>query len=158
MPSITIAGREVLFDEKDAALVLGFRWSVRVSNNTAYVQRLLYEGGKYCGYESLHRRIMQCPEGMVVDHINGDGLDNRRANLRICLQRQNLMNRRIHCNNRSGFKGVYHDPSCTLRPWRAEIRANGKKVRLGFFADPEDAHKAYLNAAARLHGDFARAS
>ncbi len=158
MPSITIAGREVLYDEVDASLVLGKKWAVSVSSNTAYIQRCIYEGGKYVGYESLHRLVARCPVGMVVDHVNGNGLDNRRENLRVCSHEQNLRNRKIHKNNRSGFKGVYYDPGCTQRPWRAEIKSNGKRVRLGFFADPQDAHKAYLEAAARLHGEFARAS
>lgn len=158
MPSMTIAGREVLYDEEDACHVVGKNWVVRVSGNTAYLQRCLYEEGSYAGYESLHRLIAGCPEGMVVDHVNGNGLDNRRENLRICSQQQNLRNRKIHKNNRSGFKGVYYDSGCTRRPWRAEIRANGKKIGLGYFVDPEEAHKAYLDASAKLHGEFARAS
>lgn len=157
MPSIQIAGRTVLFDKEDSHHFEQLIWTVRMSGTTCYVQRCVYRDGKYVGVESLHRLVTNCPSDMVVDHINGDGLDNRRANLRVCTQAENVRNRRIHSNNRSGFKGVYFDPSSTIRSWRAKISINGKRIRLGRYASAEEAHKAYKAAAKQYHGEFARA-
>lgn len=158
MPSITIAGREVLFDELDQELIDSREWRLSSPRPNQYVQKMAFDDSHKRICVLLHRLIMDAPEGFVVDHINGNTLDNRRANLRICSQAQNLLNRKIHSNNRSGYKGVYYDPECRFRPWRADIRANGKRVRLGFFKTPEEAHSAYVDASKRLHGEFARAS
>lgn len=156
VPSILIAGREVLFDEKDERHIAGKEWTVRESRNTCYVQRCQYLNGEYVGYESLHRLIAGCEDGQLVDHINGNGLDNRRSNLRLCSHVENMQNRRMHRNNQSGHKGVYFDPDLNGRPWRAQIRAHGKKHCLGRFDTAEQACEAYKNAALRLHGPFAR--
>lgn len=92
----------------------------------------------------------------MVDHINGNGLDNRRCNLRVCSHGENMRNRTMNRNNRSGYKGVYFDPDKNGRPWRAQIRANGRKHSLGRFDTAEQAYEAYQKAAERLHGEFAR--
>ncbi|WP_341520726.1 HNH endonuclease [Pseudomonas sp. G.S.17] len=158
MPSINIGGREVRVDQQDAPLLDSASWVVRKGGGTFYVLRSIYADGIYQGYESLHRSLTNCPAGMVVDHINGDGLDNRRANLRVCTNAENLRNRKMHLNNRSGFKGVYFDDSRRGKPWRAQITAHGKKHRLGRFDTAEEASAAYRKAAPHMHGEFARAS
>lgn len=88
-----------------------------------------------------------------IDHINGRTDDDRIANLRLATHQQNLCNRGKQRNNTSGFKGVHrhHDR------WRARIAVNGRHVSLGVYVNPEDAHRAYAEAAARYHGEFARA-
>lgn len=105
----------------------------------------------------LHRFIMEPPKGLVVDHINGDGLDNRRENLRFASHRQNIRNQRVQATGRktSRFKGVSADPGRTM-PWRAEIKQNGVRLKLGGFATEEGAAKAYDAAAKVLHGRFAK--
>ncbi|CAH0197997.1 hypothetical protein SRABI106_01462 [Rahnella aquatilis] len=121
--------------------------------------RLIRIDGVAC---SLHRIIWEMingeiPEGKVIDHINGDTKDNRLCNLRICSQADNLKNRKIHSNNRSGVKGVYFDQSGRSKnKWRAQIRVNGKKFTIGRFPTCSDAKKAYDTAAKKFHGDFAR--
>lgn len=158
MPTIHIAGREVLYDAEDADIVESAGWLLCRSGEIFYVRRRAYSPqGAQIGYEHLHRMIANCPEGYFVDHINGNGLDNRRSNLRICTHAENMRNRRIHRNNKSGYKGVYFDPSRGGR-WRAQIRAKGKKHCLGSFDSPESAYKAYLAASKALHGSFARAA
>ena len=158
MPSIEIAGRIALVDQEDLHFFEGVTWTIRVSGSTAYVQRCIHQDGKYVGFELLHRLISGCPEGKVVDHINGNGLDNRKANLRVCSHAENIRNRRMHLNNRSGFKGVYFDDTSRGKPWRAQITFCGKKYRLGRFDTPEAASAAYQEAASRMHGEFARAA
>lgn len=89
-----------------------------------------------------------------VDHKNGDGLDNRTENLRPAAKDQNQFNRGKQRNNSSGFKGVSWQKQ--KGRWQAQIRANGKTRHLGLFHDPKEAHAAYVAAAERLHGEFAR--
>ena len=159
MPTIQIAGRQVSVDDEDAHLLVDNRWSFRTSGSTEYLQKSLFEGGAYVGYRSLHRLITGCPDGHVVDHINGNGLDNRRANLRICIQPENIRNRKMHKNNASGFKGVFLDATCKRgRPWRSRITVSGQRINLGRFNTPEEAHAAYCKASREKHGDFARSA
>lgn len=91
-----------------------------------------------------------------VDHVNLNPSDNRWENLRECSHQENLLNRRMPKTNRSGFKGVQlHTGS---GKWRARLRVNGEKVLDGLFYTPEEAHAAYVCAADKYHGEFARAA
>lgn len=95
----------------------------------------------------------EMPNGHI-DHINGDGLDNRWSNLRLATHAQNRANSRRQKNNTSGFKGVVWDKA--RGKWIAAIRADGKGIYLGRFNTPEAAHAAYVAAAERHFGSFAR--
>ena len=101
----------------------------------------------------MHRLIMNPPAGMVVDHINGNRWDNRRGNLRVCTQAENLRNSR-KSRGTSRFKGVFWD--ARRRKWRVTIRCGGKTVHLGRYDDEVEAAKAYDRAAVRLFGQYAR--
>lgn len=94
------------------------------------------------------------PTSQEVDHINGNGLDCRRGNLRLCTKSENQRNRRPNQNGTSGYKGVgwYKKYNC----WRVRIQVNGKKQHIGYFDNEIDAATAYDNAAKQLHGEFAR--
>lgn len=96
----------------------------------------------------LHRMIMKAATGQIVDHINGNPLDNRRCNLRFATSGQNSMNSRP---KRLGLKGVHIHSSGR---WRAQIWANGTRHDLGLHNTEDDAHAAYVAAAQKLHGDF----
>lgn len=89
-----------------------------------------------------------------IDHINGNPSDNRISNLRQATQAQNLQNTRRRRDNKSGFKGVgFHNrKGC----WRSEIRINGRRTFLGYFACPTAAHIAYCKAAKEHFGEYAR--
>jgi hypothetical protein len=106
----------------------------------------------------LHRAIMERMIGREltradeVDHINLNGLDNRRDNLRLATNSQNNMNVRRYRNNKSGFKGVH----LAKGRWRASIRLNYKLYHLGYFDTPEEAYGAYCEAAKERFGEFAR--
>ena len=93
----------------------------------------------------MHRVIMQTPARMEIDHINGNPLDNRRENLRVCKHSENLKNMKRYSNNTSGFKGV----SWYKRDnkWKTEIMINGKSTYLGLFDDKRVAAQAYDDAA-----------
>lgn len=91
-----------------------------------------------------------------LDHINGRRDDNRICNLREATRSQNMANRVRHLNNKCGFKGVTFHKGC--RKFRAAIRVNGKYLHLGFYENPQNAHAAYVDAARKHFGGFARAS
>ena len=98
----------------------------------------------------------QDPGNLFVDHIDGNGLDNRLSNLRLCTASENLRNTAICKANTSGYKGVsYHG---SLSKWCSYITVNKKRIHLGVFDTPVLAHAAYCKAALELHGEFARTS
>ena len=100
----------------------------------------------------LHREVMGLVKGEEVDHINRNTLDNRKENLRRCTHAQNMMNRRVYKNNKSGYKGVsWHEKK---KKFGAAIKANKKKYFLGYFDTAKDAAIAYNEGSKRLHGDF----
>lgn len=92
--------------------------------------------------------------GQQIDHINGDSLDNRLTNLRLCERSQNQQNQKLSIRSTTHLKGAYYEKR-TGR-WKASIAANGKEIWLGRFDTPEAAHDAYCEAAKKYHGQFAR--
>jgi len=103
----------------------------------------------------MHREITKAPPGLLIDHINTDSLDNRKANLRLATPSQNSCNtRRDKSNTYSRYRGVSF--SKRKQKWFAAIRTDGKKLWLGYFDNEIDAAKAYDNAARIYHKDFAR--
>ncbi len=102
----------------------------------------------------MHEAVMNPPPGFIVDHRGGRTLDNRRENLRVATQRNNLKNKEKYVSNTSGFRGVHLDKKNGR--WIARISVDGKKRPLGSFATPEEASKAYEAAAAEHYGEFAR--
>jgi len=105
--------------------------------------------------ESMHRFLMNAPKGMDVDHINGNGCDNRRCNMRLATRTQNNHNRHRQTmpGSVSQYKGVYWDK--TNGKWAAGVRINGKQHFLGYFVSEIDAARAYDSAAKQLTDGFA---
>ena len=101
----------------------------------------------------MHRLMVDAPKGMHVDHINGNSLDNRKSNLRICTSAENQRNRRATKNNTSGYKGVGWAKQ--NKKWTAQIQHNGKKIHIGLYEDKEEAARAYDAKAKELHGEYA---
>lgn len=127
------------------------QWKWHFSNG--YAARYGEERGKPA--IRMHRQIMSAPDDMDCDHINGNGLDNRRRNLRVCTRQQNLCNKDSHVNTKP-YKGVFWNRRA--RRWFASIQAKGKAYYLGYFDTPEEAAVVYNKAARILHGQFARAN
>lgn len=120
-----------------------------------YVWYKTYYGYAYnpiCGF--IHRYIMNAPRHLHVDHINGDRLDNRRENLRVCTQHQNNMSGSRKKNSKSLFKGV--SPCHSNNKWRSTVTFNYKQHHAGYFQTEEEAAKAYDKKALELFGEFAR--
>jgi hypothetical protein len=141
-------GRCALVDDQDFEYLNQWKWFY---GNHGYAQRRLGKRGRMLG---MHRVIMGEPKGFLVDHIDGDGLNNCRSNLRVATHAQNLCNRGKNSNNTSGFKGVnWHK---NAKKWAAAIMVNRRSHHLGLFSDVQEAAKAYDIAALELHGEFAR--
>jgi hypothetical protein len=137
---------EAIIDREDIEKCKGRKWRL---NKDGYVVTGLLE-------IYLHHVILGTQPSKAFDpnHIDGNKLNNRRSNLRICTRSQNHANRQVFINNISGFKGVsFHKKE---NKWRAQICKNYQRYELGEFADKYDAAKAYNNAAIHLFGQFAR--
>lgn len=147
VPIINQPGLVALVDADDATLVSGYRWRSYYRYGGWYVQTSVRSRALL-----LHRLVMNAPVGLLVDHINGDKLDNRRSNLRLCTNAQNQWNRHVRFGT-SPYKGVSWDKKASK--WRAAIRFNGRTTNLGSFDDERDAALAYNAAALRLFGEFA---
>lgn len=102
----------------------------------------------------MHRSILDAQDGIHVDHINGDKLDNRRSNLRLCTHVENLRNQRVHRDSRSGIKGANWRRD--RRKWQAKIMVDCRTIHLGYYSNPADASAAYDAAAIEHFGEFAR--
>lgn len=141
---------EILIDKKYIPIVQSATWRL---NNCGYI---LGSSNKYKG-KLLHRIIAE-KAGLDVsdqiDHKDGNPRNNQLLNLRPATNTQNQMNSKIQSNNKSGYKGVYW---CKLmQKWKARIQVNGKRIHLGYFDDPKEAHEAYCTAADQYFGEFAR--
>lgn len=136
-------------DNYDRLVAMG-RWHANPHGRTVYARKNIRRNGRMVTV-GMHAIITGWP---YVDHVNGNGLDNRRANLRQATHGQNMGNKRIYSSNTSGFKGVgLHRKSSK---WQAIIWRDGKSHYLGRYAIPEEAARAYDRAAVELFGDFAR--
>lgn len=147
-------GRVALVDNRAYPLVMRYRpWVALVQGKRIYAVRRYWEGGKRRSLR-MHRLIL--PGVAIVDHINGNGLDNRRCNLRDATKSENGFNAGPYNGRR--FKGVSFDKRARPadRPWRAMIQAHGRRHYLGHFTTEVEAAMAYDDAARRLHGRFAR--
>lgn len=140
-------GMQTIVDESDAPLALSKCWQAVVAKSGRVYAR--------CGGRSLSRILLNAPVGLHVDHINGDTLDNRRCNLRICTHQQNQWNRK-RAPGRSRFKGVTHAKlNKPATRWTARIEKDAKRRYLGGFRTEEEAARAYDAAAKELFGEFA---
>lgn len=143
-------GKFALVDDEDYDFVMSYgKWGIEKRKNTIYATRkILIDGRMKRVY--MHSIVMKS-NGAQVDHKFGDGLDNRKENLRICTHAQNQMNRGIPSNNKSGFKGVcWHK---NMKKWVAYIKVNNKNINIGSFNDKIEAAKAYNVAAIKYHGE-----
>lgn len=148
-------GCYAMVDEEDFRKICQHNWFVTRSGCNLYASTWTGtdDRGKRIALR-MHRAIMNPPAGYVVDHINGDGLDNRKCNLRLVTHTENCFNQRVASNNKSGYKGVsYHRRD---EKWGAKITVRTQPVWLGYFQTAVEAAKAYNEAAIKHYGELAR--
>lgn len=147
-------GLVAIVDDADFVELSKFKWSASKSDQRFYAMRA--EGPKASQrFYYLHRVIIGDQKGQIVDHIDGNSLNNSRSNLRIVTTRQNAMNAKRHCDAISQFKGV--TPNLKKgKPWVAGISIEGKRTHLGVFETEIEAALAYDAAAIDAFGEFAR--
>lgn len=145
-----------VIDRSDYELVCQFRWRFLASNLMwfagGYAQAEIARDGKLTTV-LMHRLIMSPSSGAVVDHIDHDGLNNRRRNLRIATQAENTRWKRGRGGTGSKFKGIYH--SSRSDSWCALIECDGVREHLGTYASEEEAARVYDHRARQLFGEFA---
>lgn len=141
------AGNEVIVDDFDYPLLSLIKWTTNKREDTSYAWHRWF--GK------MHRFIMAADTGMHVDHIDGNGLNNQRSNLRICTPKQNYQNRKKHKIGISKYKGIHFDIRNTKRHWKAIIRSDKKLIYLGCSETEEGAARIYDAGAKKYFGEFA---
>ena len=144
-------GEVVLIDEEDLPLIGGLNWTALRRPHTTYVKARIKNADGSLGCVLMHRLLLGITDRHIdVDHINHNGLDNRRSNLRVATRSQNL----AHSRPRGRFKGVSRGNSKS-ETWTARGQVDGSAVYLGSYATPEDAARAYDAWAIETHGEFA---
>lgn len=148
-------GMVAIVGDTDYDSLSQFRWYTSKWGNTYYAMRHSRMSESMPEIILMHRIILNAPKGIQIDHINRNGLDNRRANLRFCTRSENAMHQRIHSDNRTGFKGVILLKRTLQKPYIARIWINNKQFHLGCHHTAEAAARAYDLAAVKHYGEFA---
>lgn len=145
-------GQVAIVDDADFEYLSQWNWQF----THGYARRRVKESGK-TRVIYMHRVIARPLEMEEVDHVNMDGLDNRRANLRCCNRSQNNCNRKVRSDSKIGLKGVrYQHHPRSKKKFGASIRINGVSKYLGAYWTAEEAHAAYVAAQPPLHKEFSR--
>lgn len=148
-------GKVAIVDFEDYDMLAQYKWYAQVRyGNLWHAAR--HDGPTKTCY--MHRQILGSPAGRLVDHINGDGLDNQRRNLRLADKQTNARNAKIRSDNTSGYKGVsVAHKKCKERPWLATFQIEkGRQKFLGYFESKEEAARAYDRAAKEHFGQYAK--
>ena len=141
-------GKLAIVDAEDYDWLIQYNWCACKCRNTFYATRM--GGGRTI---RMHREIMHAPKGVMCDHINHNGFDNRKSNLRLCTNAQNSYNQQARSSCTSKYKGVHwNKPN---NKWVARIAFKQKRMHIGCFDNEIKAAMAYDKKAKELFGEFA---
>lgn len=142
-----------LVDDEDIERINKLKWRAHKWRHVWYAQSWIIAKNINSRTTTimLHRFIVGCPKGKVVDHINGNGYDCRKSNLRVCSDKQNCWNRGVNRNSKTGFRGVNKRKNSFI----ARIRVNDTLIHLGSYRSAVDAAIEYNKAAKKHYGEFA---
>jgi hypothetical protein len=143
-------GKVAIVDDEDYEWLSQWKWHC---SHVYAVRRPYYGPNKKRRLIYMHRLILNTPDDMEVDHINLNGLDNRRCNIRNCTRSQNVENTSVRRDNNSGKKGVGWKKS--NQKWIARINQNGKHIHIGCYDNLDEAADAYYKKSVELFGEFA---
>jgi len=151
MKTIILTQNKVaLVDDADYEWLNQWKWYAQKGRYTFYACRKIKKKGKWKLLQ-MHRLIMNAKKGQMVDHENGNGLDNQRDNLRFCTHGQNMANRKS--SGISKYLGVnWHKRD---KRWQVHITTNKRNIPLGYYKDEKEAARIYNKAALKHHGEFA---
>jgi hypothetical protein len=148
-------GDVALVDDEDYEIVTSYTWRRWGRHNVWYAYTTSQPN------ILMHRLIMGLPDG-IIDHKDKNGLNNQKANLRVCTNAENIRNSRKRKDNTSGYKGVifkcaYHKGKKypLKKPWQAYIHFNKKQIHIGYYHTSEEAARAYDKKAKKYFGEFA---
>lgn len=144
-------------DESDWSRIVVYNWNPHSRKGGGWyaIRNLRQPDGSWRGTTSVHRDLLDAPKGAHIDHIDGDGLNNCRSNLRLATAAGNAQNRRPLVGASSPYKGVRLRKGIVARPWQAVIWRDGKQRSLGHYATEIEAAVAYDVAAVETFGEFA---
>ena len=146
-------GKVAIVDDEDFEFLNQFKWHALKLAGKFYVGRKLTVSKGKRNQIFIHRLIMKPDKGMVIDHLDGNPLNNQKKNLRICTHSENIRNCKISIKNTSGYKGVSFVKKNNT--YKSAIKFNKRTIYLGYYIDPIDAARAYNDAAIKYHGKFA---
>ena len=154
-----LGGGEAIIDDQDYEYINQFIWysDRKIQNIDNFIAvRVVHNNGR-AFFKAMHHDILsrdsQCDK--IVDHINGNSLDNRRINLRLVTTKQNAWNRKPSSSSSHGYKGITRNVGRKKNPWKAVIKINGKSHWIGAFPTKYDAAIAYCERAKQEHGEYA---
>ena len=142
---VTSQGVEFFYDKKDKVLINSHTWTF---SRRGYVVTSVNRKKVY-----LHRMLMPVDSGFDVDHVNGNKLDNRRCNLRVCTHQQNMFNQKCRCTNTSGYMGVSKHKAAGK--YEAYVNMSGNKIYLGLYDTAQEAAVVRDTAASHYYGEYA---
>lgn len=142
-------GEVAIVDDDDYDRLSKYKWRLQKNHNCKYAM-----SGKYPQTLYMHHLILCAVPGKIIDHVDNNGLNNQKLNLRYCTHAQNMRNRSKYTISSSRYKGVSLVKS--THKWEASIRLDGKKLHLGQYESEEEASVVYDDASRKLHGQFSK--
>jgi hypothetical protein len=140
-------GYAATVDDCDYKRVSAYKWHAHPTNHSVYARACIEGKNVY-----MHRFLLQAPSKMEVDHIDHNGLNNTRENLRLATKSQNARNARLRKDNTSGIRDVLWDKKS--EKWRAYVVLDGKQYHVGYFTSLKEAEEAACSKRLELHKEF----